>query len=69
MRGDSVFAICRECHHKMSRAIDMGILGRVALLTSSAFRIPEVKFLQVSASASKYPSVAMFTIFDTKDCV
>ncbi|KAK6426206.1 hypothetical protein LTR81_001458 [Elasticomyces elasticus] len=33
VRGDSSFAICRECHHKMT------------------FRIVEVKFLHVSASA------------------
>ncbi|KAK5108429.1 hypothetical protein LTR62_008316 [Meristemomyces frigidus] len=33
VRGDSSFAVCRECHRKMT------------------FRIPEAKFLQISASA------------------
>ncbi|CAD0115251.1 unnamed protein product, partial [Aureobasidium uvarum] len=38
VRGDSILAICRECHRKMS------------------FRIPETKFLHVSAaSASRAP--------------
>ena len=46
-------AICRECHHRMCMySCHRGLAIRV-LITLSAVRIQEVKFLQISQAASK----------------
>ena len=47
-------AICRECHQKMSKFAHCRVLAVKALTCDLAFRIQEVKWLLVSASAGKH---------------
>ena len=59
VRGDAAMAICRECHHRMSKLLHIRTItiGNLCSYWHTAFRIQEVKFLQMSATASK-PSLS-----------
>lgn len=50
-------AICRECHKRMSQSCMVSWVRPFLSLANicTGFKIPEVKFLQVSAAASTCP--------------
>jgi hypothetical protein len=72
MRGEASMAICRQCHCRMSASPDIYCIEALeasdvkinilsADVSCAAFRIPEVKFLQVSTATGMFITLCKAT--------
>lgn len=76
VRGESSMTFCRECHRKMSMSNVQAALERVIeyiridmIYFRLGFKVPEVKFLQVSAAAGMFPVFLEYVQYPSKSVI